>query len=276
MNQCFSTLTLDQLPHKLGLEPDKLWRISEKAPCSYRVHQEIKKSGGFRNIEAPNGDLKKVQRKLLKHVLNKIRIDPVFYGVKGTCMVDAIRMHCQKPLVISMDVQNFFPSVTREEIRHALLTRGMTKEVVKVITRLTTYQNRLPQGAPTSPILAALALQPKVREILNMLAPYEGMNISVYVDDITISGPEGLKRFINPITKVIKNSPFSVHPGKTKKMYPQDPPVVLGVEIHGPQLTTTPEFDAKLLDARDRFGSNSLIVKGMINFQRSLNFKKSA
>ncbi|MDF3130486.1 reverse transcriptase family protein [Kiritimatiellaeota bacterium B1221] len=276
MNQCFSSLTLEQLSPKLGVGLDKLGEITQKAPTSYRVHKEKKKSGGFRNIEAPNDDLKKVQRNILKHVFNKVQIDPAFYGVTGTCMVDAIRMHCQKPLIISMDVQNFFPSVTREEIRHALLTRGMSKEVVKVIARLTTYQNRLPQGAPTSPILAALVLQPKVREILNMLDPFGAVNVSVYVDDITISGPQGLKRFIKPITNMIEDGPFSVHPGKTKKMYPQDPPVVLGVEIRGHQLTTTPEFEAKLLDARDRFGSNSLIVKGMINFQQSLNLKKSA
>ncbi len=270
MHQPLQNLTPSSLAHLLCCREPNLWELAEKAPRLYRISHIEKSNGGVRTIEAPAAELKKVQRALLDKVFTKIRTDPCFYGVKGTRMVDAVRLHCEKPMVMTLDIQNFFPSVTIREVRHALSTRGAEPELVDLIARLTTYKWRLPQGAPTSPFLAAMALQPYIRRVKDALGALPDTDICVYVDDIAISGPDGIVATLNPIRAVFERSPFTLHSGKTKIMRSGSTQVVLGVEIHGKQLKPTPEFCTKLTDRIQSHGKAHPVVRGMLAFQRSL------
>lgn len=61
----------------------------------------------------------------------------------------------------------------------------MSKDVAKIMTDLTTYKNKLVTGSPTSGYL----YEDMFTEI-NEFVTKENMIMTLYVDDITISGDE--------------------------------------------------------------------------------------
>jgi len=84
-------------------------------------------------------------------------------------------------------------------------------DVVAILVKLTTHKECLPQGSPCSPILAYYANGPMWREIFDLTKKY-GCTLSVYADDITISGNTVHKKLIWEIKMCVRK-----HGHKLKK-----------------------------------------------------------
>jgi hypothetical protein len=90
---------------------------------------------------------------------------------------------------------------------------------------LTTHQGRLPQGAPTSPYLANLALcftgvVKKIEALCNSRKKRKNFRFSIYADDITISSRKDRisDRFIRTLIAVIEaDGIFKVNPKKIRR-----------------------------------------------------------
>lgn len=210
---------LSELGQRLGMAVDELITFSVKAPRLYsRV--EIPREGKTpRIIEPPHAGLKEIQRKLLTEVLIHLRCDDALFARQGTNTIDAVIPHISKPLLLAMDIQSFFPNVKPAHIYSALRNRGIPDDVARTIVRLTTHGNHMPQGAPTSVALGRLVLHPVVLEVKRALdstgTPYD---ISVYVDDVMISGAVGLKRMVGTISKIFERHGFTLDKGKKLKV----------------------------------------------------------
>lgn len=184
----------------------------------YSTHSILKKSGGKRVIEAPFSELKRVQA-FLKDELNKSPCVPGLCGAPGTSTVHAMKPHVSKPLVIAADISDFFPSVTVGHLKPIFSQLLSDDEFLSEIIRLVTREKRLPQGAPTSPALARLAVEPAFLEIRDLLKRADDRSeVTLGVDDFTISGPAGLKRLLPVIEKILKRHGFTVRLEKTKIM----------------------------------------------------------
>jgi hypothetical protein len=89
---------------------------------------------------------------------------------------------------VTLDLKNCFPNISDRDIYRVFHDRlGCRDEISGMLTRLTTYHHRLPQGAPTSTTLANLALLPLYEE-LDRIAAARNLSLSFWVDDIAISG----------------------------------------------------------------------------------------
>src|SRR6185436_20457188 len=67
--------------------------------------------------------------------------------------------HLGKHLVVRIDIQDFFSSITDRQIYSVWADKlGNSPPVASLLTTLTTYRRHLPQGAPTSTYLANLVL----------------------------------------------------------------------------------------------------------------------
>ena len=69
------------------------------------------------------------------------------------------------------------------------LSMGCSPNVSSYMTKLVTYKQCLPQGAPTSPTVLNLLLHVYDRKIFDYCSK-RGVAVSRYVDDISISGSE--------------------------------------------------------------------------------------
>ncbi|MDB4327570.1 reverse transcriptase family protein [bacterium] len=171
-------------------------------------------------IDAPSGDLKKIQRALLDYLLYDMHPHPVAHGFfPGRSIVTNARPHVGKNWVLSFDVKDFFPSTTSELVRQSLVHRGAGHDhaLWGLVTDICTLKGKLPQGAPTSPHLANLCFYP-CDEVLAGYAAERGLHYTRYADDMTFSGAENPDGLESVLKKTLAPFGYVIADKKTKHM----------------------------------------------------------
>ena len=93
---------------------------------------------------------------------------------------------------------------------------GYEEEVVKTLTALCTYKSRLPQGAPTSPMLSNI-IASKMDEMMLEYCKKRGIIYTRYADDLTFSADSDVKvPPIEDIYKIVYLNGFKVNRMKQK------------------------------------------------------------
>ena len=148
-----------------------------------------KRSGGTRRLLVPSHELKAVQRRILRRVLAKLTVHPAVTGFEdGQSIVHNARQHVGKAVVLKMDVEDFFPSTKAERLTKYFQRIGWNREAAELLTKLTTHEGGLPQGAPTSPRLSNLVNR-RLDTRIGRVAARRKCTYTRYADDITISFP---------------------------------------------------------------------------------------
>jgi hypothetical protein len=208
--------TLEDLAETLRLHPDDLGWLLSRGAEHYRHHWQMKpKSGRLRLIESPKVLLKFAQRQVLRKILQAIPPHEAAMGFRPGCSVrDFVNPHTGRELLLRLDLEDFFPSITAARVLQVFLTAGYPESVARALTRLTTHaapaavfegkslpwaerrrlaSPHLPQGAPTSPALANLsAFRLDCR--LAGLAKAAGAEYTRYADDLLFSGGKDFAR----------------------------------------------------------------------------------
>lgn len=212
---------LRHLRQLLGIrkrDQDNLFGKNRKA--SYHNFKIPKKSGGFRSIEAPNEQLKKIQLWIKENILDKFTVSGYAKGFKkGISIYDNALPHVGKELVINFDVKDFFPSIKYYEIYKVFKYIGYTDGVSKLLTKLcTNSKNVLPQGSPASPILSNL-VSLKLDKRLGKLAESIGASYTRYADDITFSGAVNIQKYELLIRRIIFEEGYDVNEDKFRRQF---------------------------------------------------------
>jgi len=218
----------------------------------YHPRLLAKRFGQVRLIEAPKPRLKIIQRRVLDEILAHI---PMHRSAHGFCRALSIHSfaapHVGRQVVLRLDLQDFFPSITSARVAALFRAVGYTEHVADLLTGLTTtfapddvwhdeqlasldfrererlrrlYARRhLPQGAPTSPALANLAAY-RLDARLSALARTASANYTRYADDLAFSGETEfarvVHRFRHHAAAVALDEGLHVHHRKTRIMRP--------------------------------------------------------
>ncbi|QKS11341.1 Reverse transcriptase (RNA-dependent DNA polymerase) [Pseudosulfitobacter pseudonitzschiae] len=158
------------------------------APDLYKPLRKKKKDGTFRPVLAPRGDLKRIQRRIGELLLRVETPDYLMSPVRGRSNIDNAARHRGAAAFHLLDIEDFYPSCTASKVAWFFgKYLGCPPDVVKVLLDLTTLNGVLPAGSPASPSLAFWAYADMWDEI-DQLTRDAGCQVSVYVDDITVSG----------------------------------------------------------------------------------------
>lgn len=186
-SQLYKLTSPRRLANVLGLGEAEL-RAMAIGPDRYRQFEIKKKGGGTRPVEDPVAPLKRAQSRIAKMLA---RIEPpafLFCPVKGRCYVSNAAQHRASRVVHCLDIKKFFPSTPRVRViwffQTIMLCRG---DVAGLLGDLCTFDGHLPTGSPLSPILAYYSYHDMWAEIAAFCAN-KGYTLTVYVDDVTISG----------------------------------------------------------------------------------------
>ncbi|MBU0630223.1 MAG: hypothetical protein KKC80_04800, partial [Candidatus Margulisbacteria bacterium] len=120
------------------------------------------------------------------------------------------------------------------------------EQLANLITGLCTYDYILPQGFPTSNTIAEIVLIPLARR-LNGLCQKYGLNMSIYIDDICISGSDVLLKLSDRIIGIFMEIKFILNFDKYALASKTDGVTVTGVYLKNNVATTAPEFDQKMI-----------------------------
>jgi RNA-directed DNA polymerase len=212
-----SLRTISDLVRHLGVSEGHLSELLDELRYDetrlYRSWKEPKRSGGTRPIDAPKEELKFIQKRINKRILQPTRIHKAaFGGVRGKRLRDNLQLHTGKPMVANFDLEQFFSNIRSGQVYTTFRAIGTAPDVARILTRLTTFKGRLPQGPPTSPMLANLVagygghscLDGRIEGLCKKHRSRNGR----WIDDITISGPKYLKKLEPTVERIIEQSGF--------------------------------------------------------------------
>ena len=139
-----------------------LYALSNHAEKHYQKVSIPKRSGGFRTLLVPDPLLKNVQRNLLHHVLDGFTVsDSAAAYRKGASVAANAGMHQGRKIVMKMDIEDFFGSITFPMVlHHAFPAAYFPPPVGAMLAALCCCHDRLPQGAPASPAVSNLVMKP--------------------------------------------------------------------------------------------------------------------
>ena len=154
----------------------------------YTHFSKKKSSGSMRLISAPRDDLKRVQARIANLLSRIAPPDYLFAPVAGRSYVDNAARHLGAKSVRLLDILDFFPSCTAKKVYWFFHTRMQcSPDVAALITGLVTHDGSLPQGSPSSPILAYLSYIDMWNKVEQIVTDAD-CTLSVYADDLTVSG----------------------------------------------------------------------------------------
>ncbi len=160
-------------------------------------------SDQYRPIDIPDPTLKALQARIAD-LLSRIEPpDFLFSPVKGRSYVENAARHVDGTAYWLLDVADYFPSCTANNVaRFFHRDLQCSPDVTAVLVHITTLNGCLPQGSPCSPALAYYSYRHMWLAVAKLVRE-GGCTLSLYADDITISGPVVRKALIWEIKKLI-------------------------------------------------------------------------
>lgn len=250
-----------RLAEKLGLPPG-FFRHYERI-IQYSTYCISKKDGKPRSVQAPCEELKAFQKMLLKH-LDRIRKPQwLISGRKGRSYVDNARAHLGIVYVNTLDIKSFYDSCRRSAVYEMFTNKFlMAPDVAGVLTDLVIYQDRIPTGAPTSQAITYFVYQDTFQFVDDLASKY-GCKFSLYVDDMTFSGPIIIpKAMIIEVEKALRKVGLSIKWKKAGKYLPKQCKVITGAVLDGAGKLRVPNnLRLKILKDFDELQHNKTLIR---------------
>ncbi|WP_202614308.1 reverse transcriptase family protein [Marisediminicola antarctica] len=272
------------LAELLGLSPGELDWFADTALWNrrgtserlqhYRYEWRQREGRVPRLLEVPQRRLKGVQRSVLASILGPIPAHDAAHGfVPGRSAVSGAALHTGNDVLIALDLSTFFARVPARRIFGTLRQAGLPEAVAHTVSGLCTHavpprviaamprggtaEDRfalrralatphLPQGAPTSPALANLAIH-RLDARLSGWADAAGATYTRYADDLAFSGGPPLARradaFVRGVTRIVEAEGHSLNRLKTRVRASSVRQVVTGIVVNDRTNLPRAEFD---------------------------------
>lgn len=235
----------------------------------YAYFEVPKRSGGTRLLSAPHQELARAQEWILHNVLERLPFEEPAHGfVRGRSTVTNARPHLGRDVVVNLDLQDFFPSITFPRIRGLFQRLGYSPAAATVLALLCTEPPRraveydgqgywvavgpraLPQGACTSPALSNLVAR-KLDRRLTGTCRQAGWTYTRYADDLTFSAPAGHRdqvgRLVARVRHLAQEEGFTLHPRKGRIQRAAGRQTVTGIVVN--QKPSLPREEVRRLRA---------------------------
>ncbi|HEY4116976.1 MAG TPA: reverse transcriptase family protein [Byssovorax sp.] len=251
--------TAGELAAWLGLTPGQLDALADLHGRGRRAREKhrhyrstwIARPGAApRLLEAPRPLLLVLQRAVLRDVLDRVPAHDAAHGfVRGRSAITFATPHADKEVVVRLDLEGFFGSVSNARVAAIFATLGYPRDVARLLAGLATTrapieviaaapaadvasaigprfralrraaESHLPQGAPTSPSLANLAaFGLDVR--LAAAARAAGVTYTRYADDLAFSGDaafaDASTAWVALVARVAAEEGFRLNARKTR------------------------------------------------------------
>ena len=234
---------IQKVAETIGVNSSYLENILENRDKLYKAYYIPKGAIGsadLRRIEAPNVNLKSIQRWILRNILEKVPISDLAHGfVKGRGIKTNARYHLDRQFILAIDIKDFFPSVTQDKVHDVFLRVTGENNIAFVYTGLCTFQGRLPQGGVTSPLLSNIVfydIDEKIEDVCNR----GNIAYSRYADDMTFSSNDfqALKEIYKSVQGIIESAGYNLNEDKTRYYTGKGRMLVTGIRLNSGRMKT--------------------------------------
>ena len=292
-----AVLTLGHLANQTGVPYQVLRDIVARRSDPYDEFR-MRRNGSRlpRVISSPTTSSRRAQSWILRRILNRVTAHSSSYAYEPRKSIRACaEQHVGARWMLKVDLHDFFHSIDETQVYSVFLSLGyqplVSFEMARICTRgakpafppLAKYRRIhsetiyeqigdyqafalgfLPQGSPTSGVLANLVCQDMDRA-LAALSSEAGATFTRYADDMTFSWSDNRSRgevlsLLRSVDGVVSSHGFQLHRKKTRIVPPGARKVVLGLLVDGesPRLTTkTRRRIDEHLRCADKYGCRS-------------------
>ncbi|WP_206483418.1 reverse transcriptase domain-containing protein [Thalassotalea sp. G2M2-11] len=233
-------------------------------------------------VYVPSLATKILGEKISKQVKSVWRAPEYFYHLNQGGHVQGLKSHINDKFFSSIDISDFFGSISRSRITRALKKR-LSYELAREIAMVSTvkhykpeqHSHSLPFGYVQSPILASICLDDSaLGECIKACSINEALNISVYMDDIVLSSnsKQELLEQMELLKDAARRSHFSLN--VEKESPPADSVVAFNIELSHSFLKITDsrmvKFTQAYINAESEFER-----EGIVGYVGTVNFKQA-
>ena len=242
-------LSPNRLGEILGIPGKKLVSLSTEAGLKYDPFTSVRAPRPFqkkspsksRLIDNPLKELSFVQKRIYRRLLKPICFPEHILGaVPKRSVRDNAKLHLKSTLLVTLDVRQCFPSITNLQVYEVWAKfLGCSPPVAKLLTELTTFRRRLPQGAATSPLLCNLFIW-MIDEPIRRMCHELSVTYSTWIDDLAFSG-ENARDLIQPAIAVLAAHGLRIKREKIKIMGPRAIKLLTGTRLGSQQIRAPKE-----------------------------------
>jgi retron-type reverse transcriptase len=200
----------------------------------YIKHRILKRDGSLRTIMEPKPELKRKQKSIMHYLQSRgIRASKYSHGfVSGRSTATHARLHVGRRVIVKVDIEDFFGSVTSTMIITALRKEKLQSEYINEMVEVCTLNAVLPQGAPSSPLLSNIVFKEADYRIAGLAKKFRA-TYSRYADDLCFSSNNYKLNLILPELEWILNScEFKVNHKKTQVIRKGCRQIITGVVVN--------------------------------------------
>ncbi|MBP3362035.1 MAG: RNA-directed DNA polymerase [Clostridia bacterium] len=226
-------MELSSIIHDLGVSAKALYALSNHTEKHYHRAKILKGNGEYRELAVPDNFLKSVQRKIADTLLVHEEISPyaTAYRYGGSVIANA-EPHLGNSSILKLDIRKFFDTITYPLIKDNAFPKNRYSEKIRILlTFLCVYNDVLPQGAPTSPVISNIIM----REFDNTVGAWcrqRNICYTRYCDDMTFSGELNREEIIDFVKKELKKMGFFLNDKKTAFIHDGQKKIVTGIVIN--------------------------------------------
>ena len=208
----------------LGISLPQLELLARDADSLYTRRLAKKRS-----VQVPKGALRRVHVRIFE-LLRRIETpDYLHSGIRSRSYVTNAASHATGSWIGKLDIKSFFPSVKRPAIFRFFRDRmHCSPDVADRLASLCTCDGVVPTGSPISQSLAFWAHEHDFSTIARH-ASQRGLRMTLYVDDIGLSGPSGVRSMLRFAEKCLERRGLQAH--KVRLVRPGRTIVLTGVAI---------------------------------------------
>ncbi|MCI8371588.1 MAG: RNA-directed DNA polymerase [Lachnospiraceae bacterium] len=265
-----------------------------------------KKDGRMRQIAAPKTQLKTAQRAVLDQILQKAEVSEQSHGfLKSRSVLTSAKSHEAGPeLLINMDLENFFPTITFERVRGLFQSFGYSGYIASLLAMICTYCERmpleikgetkyvkttdriLPQGSPASPMITNIICR-RLDQRLQGLSQKLGLTYTRYADDMSFSYTGEAQQFaigsfLSSVRKIVEDEGFCIKEQKTHVLRKSNRQYITGIVINNEEIGVPRKWvkvlKASIHNARKLYETGGCVtnqtrneIAGKIAWLRSVN-----
>ena len=233
------------LARLLRLEERELKTLIDEP--TYSVKDITTAKGKTRHTETPVKRLRSAHERLTRLLMQIEPPEYLYCPVKARSQIDNAARHRGARMVWTLDLKDYFPSTPSRRVYWFFNTvMKCTTDVSAVIAKLATREGHLPTGSPLSPILAYYSFY-DMWNALAQVARENGCTITVYMDDITVSGSSVSGELTWRIKQGIHSAGLRYHKERT---FVDEPALITGVIVDGEKLLLPYQQHLKAHDTR--------------------------
>ncbi len=240
---------LNDLSNCIAIDKKTLAYFAHVAPRAKKYTQFTikKKGGGTRKISAPTKKLKQIQRAIQIQLDEHHTPKSCNHGyIQNRSIITNTKVHVGQRWLGKVDLSSYFSSIHTGRVVGLLRAApfSLPKDIAIIIAKLCTDEKKLPQGAPTSPVISNLITR-RLDSKLKALARENKCYYTRYADDIFFSTNKRLfpseiltlnenKDTVcgEKLAKILKHEDFEVNSDKVSLKDNSQRKIVTGIVVN--------------------------------------------